>query len=182
MATDSDPRGAEGNRSSSGNMFTRKLGPLPVWAWLGIMTAGGLGIYLYEQHKQATAAASTGKGGQHPKFSAEAFVPGYGHGHGGGRGGGGQPPPSPKPRPKPQGGGQDVYRHVVSQEGLSLDQLASARHTTVQHIITTTEQGGQGGHLSADNLARFKAYVRGGTNRPMPIGLVYLTSSGPAEG
>lgn len=38
------------------NFFTRKLGPLPVWAWAAI---GAGGAYLWWRHKQNTAGAST---------------------------------------------------------------------------------------------------------------------------
>ena len=40
----------------AGNILTRKLGPLPGWAWIGI----GVGaFYLWKKHEASTAAAST---------------------------------------------------------------------------------------------------------------------------
>jgi hypothetical protein len=41
-----------------GASLKAKFGPLPVWAWLGIITVLLLGYWLYEQHK--SGAASTG--------------------------------------------------------------------------------------------------------------------------
>jgi hypothetical protein len=41
------------------NVFTRKIGPLPMWSWVAII--GGVVVVwaLYEQHKQSSAAASS---------------------------------------------------------------------------------------------------------------------------
>lgn len=43
------------NEGGKGSIFTKKIGPLPVFLWLGI---GGLALYLYEKHKAATTAAT----------------------------------------------------------------------------------------------------------------------------
>jgi hypothetical protein len=40
------------------NVFTHKIGPLPMWAWVAII-GGGLVAYRIYSNKQATAAAST---------------------------------------------------------------------------------------------------------------------------
>ncbi len=52
--TPPDPRG-------SGNILTRKLGPLPGWAWLGLVV-GGAAVIIYVRRKRA-ASASTGASG-----------------------------------------------------------------------------------------------------------------------
>ena len=44
-------------RSSGGNVFTRKLGPLPMWAWMGIGLAVALAFYLYNKNKSSQAAS-----------------------------------------------------------------------------------------------------------------------------
>lgn len=35
-----------------------KIGPLPTWAWLGIITVLGLAYYLFEQHKAGSASTT----------------------------------------------------------------------------------------------------------------------------
>ena len=55
--------GAE-NRPAAGrrdNVFTRKLGPLPMWAWLGIAAAILVGWRLYASKNAATQAAQQGQ-------------------------------------------------------------------------------------------------------------------------
>lgn len=44
---------------SGGNVLTRKVGPLPTWGWLAIITAAGLLYYLHSKSTAATPAAST---------------------------------------------------------------------------------------------------------------------------
>ena len=54
-------------RSNSGGVFTRKLGPLPLWAWMGIGLAVALGYYYWRQNKAsgtASANAQNASGGQ----------------------------------------------------------------------------------------------------------------------
>lgn len=47
-------------QSGSGkNVFTRKLGALPLWAWMGIGLAVALGYYYWKQSTGSKAAAST---------------------------------------------------------------------------------------------------------------------------
>jgi hypothetical protein len=41
-----------------GGTLKAKLGPLPTWAWLAIVTVVLLGYWLYEQHKNATTAGT----------------------------------------------------------------------------------------------------------------------------
>jgi hypothetical protein len=41
-----------------GETLTGRIGPLPVWAWAGIGTAG-LGLFLYERNKKAAASQAT---------------------------------------------------------------------------------------------------------------------------
>lgn len=39
--------------------MTSKLGPLPVWAWVGIAAAGGVVVLLWLQNRKAGAASTT---------------------------------------------------------------------------------------------------------------------------
>lgn len=41
-----------------GNVLTRKVGPLPTWAWLGIIALGGAGVWYFYKSRQASAAAA----------------------------------------------------------------------------------------------------------------------------
>jgi hypothetical protein len=54
---------------AGGNILTRKLGPLPGWAWVGIAFGG---YYLWKKRQAAAAAASTA-----PSTSTAASLPGY---------------------------------------------------------------------------------------------------------
>lgn len=47
-----------------GNVLTRKVGPLPTWAWLGIIGIGGAAVWYFYKSRQANAAASSGTTGQ----------------------------------------------------------------------------------------------------------------------
>jgi hypothetical protein len=52
---------AGGGGGGGGSTFTRKLGPLPLWAWMGIGLAIGLVYYMWKKDKSsATSATSTG--------------------------------------------------------------------------------------------------------------------------
>lgn len=46
--------------SGGGNVFTRKIGPLPMWGWMGIATLGAVGFALYKKNSSANATASSG--------------------------------------------------------------------------------------------------------------------------
>lgn len=46
------------NEDSSGNVFTRKLGPLPMWAWMGVALLGALLFYLYNKKKTSAGGTS----------------------------------------------------------------------------------------------------------------------------
>ena len=61
MAEENDnPRGGGG-----GNVFTRKLGPLPMWAWMGVGLGGALAFTSWQGNKKkaAEAAAAARNGG-----------------------------------------------------------------------------------------------------------------------
>jgi hypothetical protein len=59
MAADAGPAvaaGAKGAGKGSGNVLTKKIGPLPGWAWAAI---GIGGFYLYKKYKASSSAATT---------------------------------------------------------------------------------------------------------------------------
>jgi hypothetical protein len=59
MAEENDNPGS-GSEKSGGNVFTRKLGPLPMWAWMGIGLGGALAVTSWSKNKKAAAAAAAG--------------------------------------------------------------------------------------------------------------------------
>lgn len=48
-----------GGSESGGNVFTRKIGPLPLWAWMGIGLAIALGYYFWQQNQASNSSSST---------------------------------------------------------------------------------------------------------------------------
>lgn len=64
MAVGAVAANAAGGAAGSKLDLTRKIGPLPLWAWLGIGAAIGYYIYKRNQSAQATAAAVAGGGQQ----------------------------------------------------------------------------------------------------------------------
>ena len=40
-----------------GNVFTRKIGPLPMWAWMGIALALAIVYYLYKKHTSSSTSS-----------------------------------------------------------------------------------------------------------------------------
>jgi hypothetical protein len=63
----------------SSSPFTRKLGPLPVWAWMGLALAVALGYYFFKQNKaagasQASSSGSSGSSGTTPSNLVPQFV------------------------------------------------------------------------------------------------------------
>lgn len=83
------------------NVFTRKIGPLPMWAWVAIVGGGILAWSLFSSKKAASSAADTSAAGtdasQVPQFVNQTYTtvtppmspPA------------GQPPPSPPGTPPP---------------------------------------------------------------------------------
>lgn len=48
--------------AAGGNVLTRKIGPLPGWAWAGIAVAAGVGYIWWRNRQNAAAAAATDTG------------------------------------------------------------------------------------------------------------------------
>lgn len=73
----------------------------------------------------------------------------------------------------------DCHRNEATGDS-SLNSVADNRNTQVSHIIEVTKNShkyGQGLYgINDENLARFIEYVRGGTDKTMPKGLVFYTT------
>ena len=73
------------------NVLTRKLGPLPTWAWVAIVAAILIG-YFYLKNKQSGSTTGTGTGaGQIPQFVNQVYTSVL-------------PPSAPVPAPDKDGG------------------------------------------------------------------------------
>jgi len=65
------------------NVLTRKLGPLPTWAWMAILTGLAVAYYLYKKHQEEAAGASSAEqvttptegAGQVPDFIVQNQTP-----------------------------------------------------------------------------------------------------------
>ena len=68
---------AAGGGKQGGNVFTRKIGPMPMWAWVAIISVVLIG-YAYYRNKQSAAAASTTATGtdasQVPQFVNQTYT------------------------------------------------------------------------------------------------------------
>jgi hypothetical protein len=47
-------------QQSGGNVFTRKIGPMPLWAWMAIALVIAIVYYLYSKNKAAQSAQNSG--------------------------------------------------------------------------------------------------------------------------
>jgi hypothetical protein len=123
MAADTSSTGGKG----IGGAFKSRLGPLPVWAWLAIMTAVALGFYLFEQHKKSSTA-STANAGATPADVGQPGVVVINQDGPGGTGPAGPPgppgPPGTKPPAEPVFGGNAKSQIVIAPGGQDLNKLA----------------------------------------------------------
>ena len=153
-------------------VWAKKIGPLPMWAWVALLL-GLVLVYLYRKNQTSantsdTTAADSTDASQVPQFVNQVNTT--------------VTPPAAPTTPTSTSTGTaapyTVYRETAPG-GQSLAQIAKARGTTVQHLISTTKSAQVSGGISADNLAKFLAYVASGTNKPMPKGLVFYSSNPP---
>lgn len=141
----------------SGNVFTRKVGPLPMWAWMGIALALAIVYYLYKKNKSSSTSSQNSAqnssvntpGGVDaslvPQFVNQVYnqetppvapnvtvnntVPTDND----------QPtpptsnpkPPAPRVQPKPK---PVTYKTITVQPGQTLQSLAQQYHTTPDQI------------------------------------------------
>jgi hypothetical protein len=54
-----------------GNFFTQRLGPLPMWSWMGIGLLGLLGVYLWKKNSTSSASTTT------PGTTDSSLVPSF---------------------------------------------------------------------------------------------------------
>jgi hypothetical protein len=56
----SNPQRPATQAPSGGNVFTRKMGPLPLWAWMGIALALALVFSIWKKNKAASSSSTSG--------------------------------------------------------------------------------------------------------------------------
>lgn len=164
-----DPNQAAG--PPTGNVWTRKYGSLPLWAWAGIGLAIVIAIMYWRNRNSSStnnaavpSGASSTTAGQVPQFVNQVYT---------------QTSPGTTPAPPPAGTTDQIsqaYRDVANGKQ-SLDQYAKSRQTTAAHLIATTQAAHITGGITDENLAAFMKYVQGGTSKTMPSGLVFYTSN-----
>ncbi len=69
-------------------MFTRRIGPLPMWVWL-LVGLGLIGVYVYWKRNQASSTATTANASQVPQFVNQVYTNGV-------------PPVAPQPGTTPK--------------------------------------------------------------------------------
>jgi hypothetical protein len=62
-------------RSGGGNVFTRKMGPLPLWAWLGLATLVAVGYYMYSKNTSASSTSNPANTGGSTGTVDQSLVP-----------------------------------------------------------------------------------------------------------
>lgn len=178
--------------TSGGSAFSRKIGPLPMWGWMGVVLAVGLAYYFYKKSKSNTTSTGTGgastvnsPGGVDaslvPQFVNQTYVQGT-------------PPPAPdvnnitvnpppttlpNPTPAPEpvepktiSGAPGSYttglgtgfNEWTSTGKYSLTTIAKSHGMTAQQLIAASE--------AQTNNPALKAYVaKGNLNAPVPSGI-----------
>ena len=157
-----------------GNVFTRKIGPLPMWGWVAIVGGAILAWAYYKNRTAGSTTSSTSATGtdasQIPQFINQTYVttsppvsqpPTVGgpiiHD-------GGPPPRKPPPRNPPPpsgfqlppgfgGGGSSVRTERLQHKG-NLQQIATRNHIDLEDLLEANPE-----------LAKYK-----GTGKQLPVG------------
>jgi hypothetical protein len=170
--------GQGGGGTGLGATLKQKMGPMPVWGWLALITVLGLGYWLYAQHKSGGTSAAQTAGGS----PASVGQPGVVVINQGGPEPGREPGPEREsdrqedregrhPIPHQPGGGSKPpegpeSRLITLDKNETLAQLAKQRHWTSGTLRQVEEmnvtQGG--GELTP------KSKLREGTQILRPLG------------
>ena len=72
------PEAPPSRGSGAGGLFTQKIGPLPMWAWVAVIGGGLIAWRLYASHKAAATTAQTDTSSvpadQVPQFVNQTYV------------------------------------------------------------------------------------------------------------
>jgi hypothetical protein len=161
---------------SGGNVFTRKIGPLPLWAWMGILAAIALAYYLIKSKGSSSSSDSSdssdtaGAGGVDsslvPQFVNQTYV-------------NNTPPPAPTAKSKPakngapvtSGGKQENLTRTWTSEGGSTYASVAQRLTGTADPSALTPE-----NAAAKNWVD-KVYSKN-KNAKMPKGLTFTYKEG----
>jgi hypothetical protein len=125
-----------------GGTLKSKMGPFPVWVWLAIITIAGLAYYLYEQHKQGSAAQQPQGSTAAPEVVVENQEGPYPTGSGGTKKkkhkGKGHVPKPPRPHKKPPR--EPHQRQITVSHDETLGQLAKQRHWSTRTLHQVEEE------------------------------------------
>lgn len=154
-----EPAAAAAPSGGLGGTLKAKFGPLPVWAWLGIITVALLGYWLYEQHKNATSTEQPQAQTAAPEVVVENQEGPYPSGSGGST-----PPPKKKKKkrkgfpPKEPG-----TRKISVDKNETLGQLAKQRHwstKTLDKVEADNVTAGSGEWTPSTELHKGEDVVR----------------------
>jgi hypothetical protein len=115
-----------------GNVLTRKIGPMPAWAWIAIIAAALIGYAYWRNKSSASATAATAADGtdasQVPQFVNQTYTTVT------------PPVAGPPPNPATPGGEQIPGHHVITATGHeTLAQIAKKYKTSPADIIAFTK-------------------------------------------
>lgn len=134
----SDPQQATGG----GSLLTRKLGPLPTWGWLAIVTVVFAAFYLYQKHKQSQNAQNSSTGTS--PTMGEAFVPDIVIQNEQPPSG---PPPKRPPKPKPEPDQDSGWKEITVERDQTFAEMARDYHwtpATIRAIAQANQIAGKG--------------------------------------
>lgn len=186
--------GQEGRRPDEmgGNFFTKMLGPLPVWAWAGLLLVGVVMYYFWQKKQTSSASSSTTAGAgasttdssMIPQFVNQTYVTGEPPSDGnngpppGSNGGNGTPttnyPPGQGPgsgSPPPTATTHNDYSWTDTGQRWTLDELAKRLGVSV-------------GALRPANAAAthtVQAYGKGNRKKLIPKGAHFTYTKQPKQ-
>lgn len=160
--------------SGGGNVFTRKLGPLPMWAWMGIALAIALGYYLIKSKSSSSSSdqsSGDAAGGTDsslvPEFVNQTYVQG-------------SPPAAPTPKSAPAKKGTPV-KSGGKDEDLTRTWTSEGGSTYAAVAKRLTGSDDPGNKLTPSNAAAKnwvdKVYSKN-KNAKMPKGLTFTYTEG----
>jgi hypothetical protein len=165
MAPEAPPAPGTGERGQPprgrGNLFTRKLGPLPTWAWMAIGLALILG-YAYYKSKTTTASSGTATGtdaSQVPQFVNQTYTSV-------------SPPSAPVAAPATASSGSSGNTHVP----LKREPGGKARVGSEADLYNLAKQVGVSEQALVRANPRLRTYV--GTGKGIPSGTVIKLPKG----
>lgn len=135
-------------RGKKENVFTRKIGPLPMWAWVAIIGGAIIAFSFYKSKTSGAASSQTGSttdASQVPQFVNQTYTqpgppgPVGPTGATGPPGASGSPGPAgsvppiiPAPRPGPRTG---TFRTEKLRYKGNLEQIARRNHTDMEDLL-----------------------------------------------